>query len=163
MSAYIINAFEFCRLAETATGTTPVAELARLCADVHDYKGELTWSFQGGRHSEGLAQLSLAVSGEVSLVCQRCLSPFTQSINARSRLLLVANEEQAEEVEQRLDDESIDVIVGLAAMDLLVLVEDEALLSLPLSPRHDVCPKGAQIVGDNKPESPFAVLKKLKE
>lgn len=144
-------------------GTTPVAELARLCADVHDHKGELTWSIQGGRHSEGLAQLSLAVSGEVSLVCQRCLTPFTQSITARSRLVLVADEEQAEEVEQRLDDESIDVIVGSAAMDLLVLVEDEALLSLPLSPRHDVCPKGAQFVGNSKPESPLVVLKKLKE
>jgi len=163
MSAYTINAFEFCRLAESATGTTPVAELPRLCADVHDHKGELTWSFQGGRHSEGLAQLSLAVSGEVSLVCQRCLTPFNQSINAHSRLVLVADEEQAEEVEQRLDDESLDVIVGSAAMDLLVLVEDEALLSLPLSPRHDVCPKGAQAVGDSKRESPFAVLKKLKE
>ena len=63
MSAYTINAFEFCRLAESATGTTPVAELPRLCADVHDHKGELTWSFQGGRHSEGLAQLSLADVG----------------------------------------------------------------------------------------------------
>jgi uncharacterized protein len=47
-------------------------------------------------------------------------------------------------------------------MDLLALVEDEALLSLPLSPRHEVCPEGSEVVVDSKLESPFAILKKLK-
>ena len=38
----------------------------------------------------------------------------------------------------------------------------EALLSLPLSPRHEVCPGPVQEVQKEKPESPFAVLKNLK-
>jgi uncharacterized protein len=112
MSATTINSLEFCRLAEQATGTTPVAEFVRLRADLHDASGELSWAFQGGRHSEGLPQLSLTVEGEVRLVCQRCLTPFTQQINAESRLVLVTDEAQAEATEARLDDESIDVIVG---------------------------------------------------
>jgi uncharacterized protein len=106
--------------------------------------------------------LSMTVQGEVRLICQRCLTPFAQSIDSQSRLVLAADEAQAEHIEERLDDESIDVIVGSATMDLLVLVEDEALLSLPLSPRHEVCPEGAQLTVDNKLESPFAILKKLK-
>ena len=162
MSASTINSLEFCRLAEKASGTTPVAEFARLRADLHDASGELSWAFQGGRHSEGLPQLSLTVEGEVRLVCQRCLTPFTQQINAESRLVLVTDEAQAEATEERLDDESIDVIVGSTAMDLLALVEDEALLSLPLSPRHEVCPEGSEAVINSKLESPFAILKKLK-
>ena len=162
MSATTINSLEFCRLAGQASGTTPVAEFIRLRADVHDASGELSWAFQGGRHSEGLPQLSLTVKGEVRLVCQRCLTPFTQQINAESRLVLVADEAQAEATEERLDDESIDVIVGSTAMDLLALVEDEALLSLPLSPRHEVCPEGAEALVNSKLESPFAILKKLK-
>ena len=162
MSATTINSLEFCRVAEQASGTTAVAEFVRLRADLHDASGELSWAFQGGRHSEGLPQLSLTVKGEVRLVCQRCLTPFTQQINADSRLVLVADEAQAEATEERLDDESIDVIVGSTAMDLLELVEDEALLSLPLSPRHEVCPEGAEAVVNSKLESPFAILKKLK-
>ena len=47
-------------------------------------------------------------------------------------------------------------------MDLLMLVEDEALLSLPLSPRHAVCPGPVQEVQKEKAESPFSVLKNLK-
>ena len=162
MSATTINSLEFCRVADQASGTTAVAEFVRLRADLHDASGELSWAFQGGRHSEGLPQLSLTVKGEVRLVCQRCLTPFTQQINADSRLVLVADEAQAEATEERLDDESIDVIVGSTAMDLLELVEDEALLSLPLSPRHEVCPEGAEAVVNSKLESPFAILKKLK-
>ena len=162
MSASTINSLEFCRLAEKASGTTPVAEFARLRADLHDASGELSWAFQGGRHSEGLPQLSLRVKGEVRLVCQRCLTPFTQQINAESRLVLVADEAQAEATEERLDDESIDVIVSSTSMDLLALVEDETLLSLPLSPRHEVCPENSQAVVGSKLESPFAILKKLK-
>jgi uncharacterized protein len=163
MTAYIINGQEFCRLAQRATGTTPVATFARLCDDLHDTQGELSWTLQGGHHPEGMDQLTMTVSGEVSLVCQRCLTPFTQVIDAHSRLVLVADEVQAEELEQRLDDESVDVIVGSSSMDLLALVEDEALLALPLSPRHEVCPEGALSLGDNNLESPFAVLNKLKQ
>ena len=69
---------------------------------------------------------------------------------------------QAEQIEERQEDENIDVIVGSTTMDLLMLVEDEALLSLPLSPRHEVCPEGAQLTVDSKLESPFAILKKLR-
>ena len=162
MSATTVNSLEFCRLAEQASGTTPVAEFVRLRADLHDATGELAWEFQGGRHSEGLPQLSLSVEGEVRLVCQRCLTPFTQLISAKSRLVLVADEAQAEATEERLDDETIDVIVASTAMDLMVLVEDEALLSLPLSPRHEVCPEGSEAAVSSKLESPFAILKKLK-
>jgi uncharacterized protein len=162
MSATTVNSLEFCRTAGQTMGTTPVAEFARLSADLHDASGELSWAFQGGRHSEGLPQLSLKVKGEVRLVCQRCLTPFTELINAESRLVLVADEAQAEATEERLDDESIDVIVATTAMDLLALVEDEALLSLPLSPRHEVCPEGSEATVNSKLESPFAILKKLK-
>ena len=67
----------------------------------------------------------------------------------------------ADEVEEALDDESIDVIVGSTAQDLVQLVEDEVLLSLPQSPRHEICPGEAPTVPVDKPESPFAVLKKF--
>jgi uncharacterized protein len=96
-------------------------------------------------------------------MCQRCLTPYTLPIATNTLLVLARDDAQADETEAMLDDDSIDVIVGSTTLDVLALVEDDALLALPLSPRHDVCPDGAQaaVVKDKK-ESPFAVLKKLK-
>ena len=163
MSAQIIDSFEFCRSAGRVSGTTLVAEFTRLRADLADSSGELTWSFQGGHHPDGHPQLIMEVSGEVRLVCQRCLRPFTLPFQTRTTLLLAADEATADQLEARIDDDSIDVIVGSRVMDLLVLVEDEALLALPLSPRHEVCPGVEPKVVEEKEESPFAVLRRLKQ
>jgi uncharacterized protein len=44
------------------------------------------------------------------------------------------------------------------------MIEDEALLALPLSPKHDVCPDPSDFAAakSGKADSPFAVLKNLK-
>ena len=81
---------------------------------------------------------------------------------SESTLLLAKDEADADEIEARVDDERLDVIVGSTSQDLMVLVEDEALLALPLSPRHAECPGDVPSSLVEKAESPFAVLKKLK-
>jgi uncharacterized protein len=104
----------------------------------------------------------MVVDGEVALVCQRCLLPFSYGLDTHSLLVLASDEADADATEEALDDERIDVIVGSAALDLLQLVEDEVLLALPLSPRHPKCPDGGSVPAPEKPDSPFAVLQKLK-
>jgi uncharacterized protein len=163
MSNTIVDAFAFCRVGDQRDGVTPVAGLARLAAEAAMPDGEIRWSFHGGRHPKGYPQLSMAVEGEVSLVCQRCLLPFSYAFATQSLLLLANDEAEADATEEALDDESIDVIVGSAALDLLQLAEDEALLAIPLSPRHPQCPGGAAVPAPEKPDSPFAVLHKLKK
>jgi uncharacterized protein len=162
MSANIVDGFEFCRLGEQLSGATPVAAFERLTAEATDKVGEIRWSFAGGHHPKGFPQLSMKVEGEVGLVCQRCLSPYRQSLMSQTVLVLARSEADADETEAQLDDDRMDVIVGSGSLDLLQLVEDEALLSLPLSPRHDACPGDAPKLSSDKPESPFSVLKTLK-
>ncbi len=161
MNATTVDTFEFSRLGEQRSGVTPVASFGRLSAEAADAGGELRWSFSGGKHRMGFSQLIMKVDGEVGLICQRCLSPFRHPIDSETVLVLARDDADADEVEQKLDDESIDVIVGSAAQDLLQLVEDEVLLEMPLSPRHTSCPGDAPQVAPDKRESPFAVLKKL--
>ena len=50
-------------------------------------------------------------------------------------------------------------------MQVMELVEDEALLALPLSPRHEACPDKAaiEVLDEVKKPSPFAVLKNIKQ
>ncbi len=162
MSAKTVDSFEFCRRGEQASGTAPVAGFARLTAELANTSGELRWSVAGGQHATGLPQLSMTVQGEVQLLCQRCLTAFAHPVDSDTVLVLARNEAEADATEERLDDESIDVIVGSDALDLMVLVEDDALLALPLSAKHAVCPGDVPKASEDKPASPFAALGKLK-
>lgn len=162
MSDTTVDSVEFCRTGESRSGVTPVAALRRLGAELADTSGELQWTIAGGRHPTGVPQMTMQVAGEVRLVCQRCLAPFAHAIATDTVLVIARDEADADETEERLDDDSIDVIVGDAQQDLLQLVEDDALLALPLSPRHDTCPGDVPAVPQDQRESPFAALKGLK-
>ena len=164
MKPFQIDAFKFSRQSERLEGEAAIAELPRLTEFVQDTKGAIAWSLQGGKHSLGYPQLTLKVSGAVNLLCQRCLTPFSVAIDSESVLVLAKDDASADEVEAQLDDESIDVIPAPEELNVLDLVEDEALLALPIAPKHDVCPDQAALADPVKSEkpSPFAVLKNLK-
>jgi uncharacterized protein len=163
MSAFVIDAFEFSRSNGFREGVTPVAEMPRLAADCADNSGEITWSIQGGQTRHGYPSMTLSVSGNVQLVCQRCLTPFGYHLDSSTMLVLGKDDEEADQIEEILDDESIDVIVGSRTTDIRDLLEDEALLALPQVPKHEVCP-GSEVVDKLKSDkpSPFAGLKNLK-
>jgi uncharacterized protein len=165
MDAKVIDAFEFCRLNERLEGEVAVADLARVVQDTVDTSGAIAWSLQGGRDSHGHAQLTLSASGSVRLMCQRCLTPFAFDVQSETVLVLARDESEVDAVEALIDDESIDVIAGSHSMKVIELVEDEVLLALPLSPRHEVCPdaEAAEALKKAEKESPFAVLKNLKQ
>lgn len=163
MNAIVIDAFEFCRSNGSQQGVTPVAEMTRLTKDCADTSGTITWKVEGGTGKMGFPQLKLSVAGTVQLVCQRCLTPYAHTIDSSTLLMLGKDDQQADEIEEMIDDETIDVIVGSRTMTVADLVEDEALLALPHTPKHDVCPDNA-LLDKAKSEkiSPFDALKGLK-
>jgi uncharacterized protein len=163
MSAFVIDAFEFCRNNGYREGVTPVAEMTRLAVDCADRSGAIRWSIQGGATPEGYPAMTLSVAGTVQLVCQRCLTPFSYEVDSSTMLVLGRDDEEADQIEEILDDESVDVIVGSNCCDIRDLLEDEALLALPQSPKHAVCPD-TKLLDTLKSEkvSPFAGLKNLK-
>ncbi|MES2014886.1 MAG: YceD family protein [Pseudomonadota bacterium] len=162
MSAFVIDAFEFCRSNGHREGVTPVAEMSRLNKDSADHSGEIAWAVDGTTSIQGYPQITVSVSGAVQLMCQRCLTPYAYEIDAGTVLMLGKDDDQADEIEELLGDETIDVIVGSRACDIRELIEDEALLALPQVPKHDVCPdsKLLDVLKSEKP-SPFAGLKDL--
>lgn len=163
MSDFVIDAFEFCRTSGRREGVSPVAEMTRLSADCADPSGEIRWSIQGGQTRQGYPSMTLSVAGTVQLVCQRCLAPFGYELDSSTMLVLGKDDAEADEMEEILDDESIDVIVGSHSCDIRDLLEDEALLALPQSPKHEICPD-TKLLDTLKSEkvSPFAGLKNLK-
>jgi uncharacterized protein len=165
MNAFVIDAFEFCRRNERREGEVAIADLPRLADESVDKSGALHWSLQGGSGKQGHPQLMVTVSGTVRLMCQRCLTPLAFDISSESVLVLAPDEGSADEIDALLADESVEVIVGSRTFDIAQLIEDDALLTIPLSPKHEACPdqlvpeaaKGAEKV------SPFAMLRKLKQ
>ncbi|WP_318840974.1 YceD family protein [Noviherbaspirillum aerium] len=161
----MIDAFEFCRLKDQRDGEFSVEALPRLAEESVDRSGAVKWSLRGGTNLHGHPQMILSVSGRVRLLCQRCLTPIDFAIESGAVLVLAPDEGSADEMDALLSDEDVEVIVGSHAFDLRQLVEDEALLTIPLSPRHEACEK--QLMPDNvaevEKESPFAVLKNLKK
>jgi uncharacterized protein len=164
MNAFVIDAFEFCRLKECREGDVAVRDFPRLADELADTSGTVRWLLQGGSNIHGHPQLSLSVSGTVRLMCQRCLTPFDFEIASDSSLVLASDEDSADEVDSLLADESVEVIVGSRNFDIAQIVEDDALLAIPLSPKHPVCPDHvAPEMTKDKKVSPFAVLKNLKQ
>jgi uncharacterized protein len=110
--------------------------------------------------------LHLQASATVLLQCQRCLQDMTEAVRVDQRIRFVRTETEA----ARLDEESEDDVLALVPrLDLQTLFEDELILSLPLVPRHDTCPKpllapaaATDAVPADAAPHPFAALAALK-
>jgi len=176
MQAFVIDAFTFCQHREQREGSTKIADFPRLSVECANGESVLNWSIQGGVNQLGFPQLTLTVDGQLQLMCQRCLTPYDFPIDSQAELILAKDDDHADEIESMLEDDEIDVVVGSKAFNVMDLIEDEALLAIPQSPKHAVCP---DVIGSfNQSEaandvnavdtaststkvSPFAVLKKL--
>lgn len=161
----IIDAFAFCRNGEQQGGKLSLAELPRLRAECASGEGQVAWELTGSMHVSGHAQLTLLVDGSMQLMCQRCMTPYDFKIQSQSLILLATDDRAADEIDATLEDDELEVIVGSRTFDINNLIEDEALLAIPLSPKHEVCPKERPIAekldafAKVKKESPFAALK----
>ena len=124
MNAVVIDTFEFSRKKESLEGEQAVADFARLREETADTSGAVQWAIQGGTHALGYPLLGLTVKAEVKLMCQRCLTPFAFPVASQTTLVLARDEEAADELEDKLADEDLDVIAGSKNMNLLELVED---------------------------------------
>lgn len=193
--------FEFARSGRDAAGAVRVSQLPRMLNEVpsevpseilnnpSDRDTAFTWQAEGTTQPElqddgtegRQPYLRLAIHGSAWLECQRCLAPYEQAFDVDTTYRIAASEEEADEFP--LDDDELDVIVGSRHFDLVELIEEELLLSLPLVPKHDVCPEiheslasgadGAEGVDsvDDVPEqeveqerpNPFAALGSLKK
>ncbi|MCL2021699.1 MAG: YceD family protein [Betaproteobacteria bacterium] len=161
-----MDLWRFAREGGFLEGYLKLAAFARLEDGLAETEGEIFFRVQGemvdapGGH--GKARLSVAASGELPLVCQRCLSPARVKFRIESRLELV--DEQSALTREELEDATLDFLplasgkAGFRSAE--ELVEDEILLALPSAPRHDDCalPDAQEIEAPH----PFAALAALK-
>lgn len=152
----------------------PVARLPRFLASQADTakaaSGEVLVELEFGHDDEGRRRLTGSLQTSVQQLCQRCLQPMKQELHCSLDLLVLDSEQELHELPDA-EAVSTDVIVDEAGeLDVLALIEDELLLSLPLVPMHENADCSAVLnelrqkvdAGGGEAANPFAVLAALK-
>ncbi|UOO82524.1 YceD family protein [Uruburuella testudinis] len=125
-----------------------------------DKQAEVSFVLKGGRDRWQRLYLDLSVKGDVPLFCQRCVKPMPFAFDESSRIVLFADDEGLDEA--MLSDDELEGMLLQKALDVRTLVEDQILMAIPFSPRHEDCGNDALAeVNQDKP-NPFAVLAGLK-
>ena len=129
-----IDSLDFARNGREIGGKAPVAELPRLQDVLESPRGILSYTVRGGVDNQGSYFLDVSVTGQCQLRCQRCLEGMDHRVQLDTRLLL---RDQASLDAMGDVEEEFDSIVADGHMDVLDLLEEEILLSLPIAPRHE--------------------------
>ncbi|WP_431265262.1 YceD family protein [Roseateles chitinivorans] len=153
-----------------ATSLTRLAEAAAPESDPAQWP-PVSWSTRGElrtpKGGEPQAWLELTAEAQVAVTCQRCLQPVREDLAVSRWFRFVKDEDMAAEMDMDSDD---DVLALPRHLDLRELVEDELLLTLPVVPRHEVCPEPLphanveeeELPAEERP-NPFAALAALKK
>ena len=159
---------DFIRGKKELCGTVPWAEMSRL-RDVlanseFNIANKLDFAVRGYLDQANRPTLALTLNGSCHLRCQRCMQPVMHSANLTKLLLLVAPS-VLNDLPIADEPAEIDYIPVNEQLDVMGLVEEEFLLSLPFAPKHDTgtCDMSISGLETNPGErNPFAVLANLK-
>lgn len=120
------------------------------------------------KKSNSILWLNYEVVGLLITSCQRCLESMTINITGNYCLAVLFDEsqiDQVQDVEYVLLDE-LSSSSNRRMLPIKDLLEDELLLILPLSPRHNDCATPIEMLEDDEGEgvtdNPFAALADLK-
>jgi uncharacterized protein len=154
----VIDSLEFARTGQFLSGSLPIPGLARLRDSLHDELGEIQFEVRGTLDARGRPVLVLEIRGMLHLRCQRCLGLLEYPLWVSSTLLLTGH--GAEE----LEDEEAESIEASSELDVGGLVEDEIILGLPYSPRHEegTCRQGEDAPTGRTASAAFEKLAALK-
>ena len=162
-SSPTIDSFELAHSRGHVEGEFAVAQLPRVADLVASTQGSLRYQISGLIDADNFPAADLHVNAKLQLICQRCNLPLEFTLDRITRFRFVASEEELNALP--IDDDENEAIVGSRNVNVRDWVEDEAILSLPLVPRHDACSAPAALDSDPgtaASPNPFAVLLELR-
>lgn len=157
-----VDSIAFARDSSELRGKLAIADLPRLHDALLDQSGEISYVLSGEVNKDGVASLRLDIAAELLLTCQRCLGPVKFSLIARRNFELVPATEPLGDPAKEQDD--VERIHADAKLDVTALVEDEAILCLPMVAGHQPgdCSSPVVSVVENEKKSPFSSIAALK-
>jgi len=157
----LIDPLKFAREGREMTGSMPVSALdERVHSDLSDTSGTVEYTLEGFRDGMSRLSLRLKVNAEVKVRCQRCLEAMPYLLNTDVVVTLFTRQEKLDEAVEQ--DESLDAILALEELDVVAMIEDEIIMGLPHSSKHDECGSEALTRAKADKPNPFAVLATLK-
>jgi uncharacterized protein len=158
------DVWELARRGGVAEGELALKDASRLGAQLADSEGALHYRLCGLIDERGRPSARLELDGLVRARCDRCGEPVEVPIEERALFYFVADE--AELGHLPIDEAPDEPLLGSHRFDLAALVEEQAILALPISPRHSDCAAPAMgDAGQRKEEEqrrPFEALAALK-
>ncbi len=151
---------------ETLEGRMKVGSLPRLSPLLADANGEAAFVLTFAKDRQHRLIIALKVDADLTIECQRCLGPMVKTISSSTRFARVRGLMEAEQLPKDLDPL---VLEDGQYLVIAELVEDELILGIPTSPRHDDqhCNRQldaqAQPLPETEPKeiNPFAILASL--
>jgi uncharacterized protein len=158
----VVDSVAFARDAGELRGTVAIAGLPRLHDVLFDQSGAITYSLTGAVNKDGIASLRLGIDAELMMSCQRCLGPVKFSLKSVRNFELVPEEQELGDPAEEPGD--IERIHADAKLDVAALVEDEAILCLPMVAGHQPgeCFSPVVVGGESEKKSPFSSLAAMK-
>lgn len=158
----VVDSVTFAREAEELSGEIAVNNLTRLHDALADDTGAISYRLSGFVNAEEKPSLRLSVSGNLKLVCQRCLGPLDFRLDSEREFELVAQGAMLGDPAEEPED--VEQIYADAKLDVVGLIEDEAILSLPMVASHRAGECAAVVAKDAGAgtDSPFSKLSALK-
>ncbi len=150
---------------------TPLASFDRLAEEALEGDwGHVRWRIQGEvRPALGEGKpthwLHLTAQAALGLTCQRCLTCVVSHLLVDRWFRFVATETQAAEEDEGCEE---DVLAWEPRPDVLLLIEDELLMAMPLVPMHEHCASPLPVAQQDDPKvpderpHPFAALAQIK-
>lgn len=152
------------RLSDKATlfeGVVRPGDLENLADELASPDGELRYRITARLDGARRRVVSCIIEGFVFLTCQSTFDAFRHEVAIDDRLVLVDSEEGLPPFEEEGDRE--DFVVATEPVDVLGLVEEAVILSLPMVPRKPgLEPEPEGDGGRTERPSPFAALAGIK-
>ena len=155
-----IDSLDFARRGGEISGEVPIIELPRMADIVTDFEGKISYVLRGLQGKDNKPRLELVLDGKCNLRCQRCLGTLVYPIKLVSNLRLVT---EGELDTSDIEDDEADSIPAEKRLDVLALLEEELLLSLPIAIKHELGECQIAVEGFKRSDNPFAVLAGLKK
>lgn len=160
-----VDVFALARTRGAVAAELPIHDADRLAAMLARTEGVLHYRAEFALDDRGRPAVRLVWSAALAAKCVRCGVPVELDVGADARFYFVRTEEELNALPIE-PDEVEEPLLGSPSFDLDALVEDEAILSLPLAPRHERCGDDAELIDGTREISgrarPFAALARLK-
>jgi uncharacterized protein len=161
----VVDVFELARTGGRVEGELEAADLGRLAALLTAPMGRIRFGVQGRIDEQGRNAATLRIEGLLGLRCDLCGGRLEWTLAESDGFFFVDDEAHLSGLPITVEGD--EPLLASRQFDLQDLVEDQAILALPISPRHPACDQPGQGRGEpDKAEQgttrPFAVLASLK-